>query len=158
MQTRILGLLLSLSLPPLQGCMLSHAGSCGDDDCDHHARDEDDVATRVPAALVGQWYAGAGGVTSPYDPATGAWGTPTGQGLLYALLHGGEPRPLADRAGTLHHATGARHLHVSRQLRAEPELGRAARRPERGDVRLGDRAERARPVATDAAAAPNRRR
>lgn len=37
----------------------------------------------VPAELVGSWYAGSGYTSAPYDPATGAWGTPTGKGLVY---------------------------------------------------------------------------
>ncbi|MGZ3455929.1 MAG: hypothetical protein ACXVEF_40360 [Polyangiales bacterium] len=38
-----------------------------------------------PAAIVGSWYAGAGYTSMPYDPATGTFGTPTGQGLVYVL-------------------------------------------------------------------------
>jgi len=37
------------------------------------------------AALLGSWYAGAGGVSAPYDPATGTFGMPNGQGLVYVL-------------------------------------------------------------------------
>jgi hypothetical protein len=35
--------------------------------------------------VVGAWYAGAGGVSQPYDPRTGSWGTPDGMGLVYDL-------------------------------------------------------------------------
>ena len=33
--------------------------------------------------LAGSWFAGAGGLSQPYDPDTGSVGTPNGQGLLY---------------------------------------------------------------------------
>lgn len=41
--------------------------------------------SQVPQELIGQWYAGSGGTTAPYDPGTGSWGTPTGKGLLYVF-------------------------------------------------------------------------
>lgn len=44
-------------------------------------------AGSVPADLEGSWYAGEGGTTVPYDPNTGEWGTPSGQGLVY-VFHG----------------------------------------------------------------------
>ncbi len=43
------------------------------------------LAARVPAKLVGSWYAGAGFTTAPYDSRTGTWGTPTGKGLIYVF-------------------------------------------------------------------------
>lgn len=39
----------------------------------------------APAELAGSWFAGAGGLSQPYDPDTGSYGTPNGQGLLYTL-------------------------------------------------------------------------
>lgn len=39
----------------------------------------------LPPGIVGSWYAGQGGTTAPYDPGTGAWGTPTGKGLVYVF-------------------------------------------------------------------------
>jgi hypothetical protein len=41
----------------------------------------------VPADLEGSWYAGAGYTSAPHNPDTGAWGTPSGQGLVY-VFHG----------------------------------------------------------------------
>jgi hypothetical protein len=43
----------------------------------------------IPAALIGSWYAGQGYTSAPYDPATGAWGTPSGKGLIYQLAADG---------------------------------------------------------------------
>jgi hypothetical protein len=34
-------------------------------------------------SLVGNWYTGRGGTTFPYDSQTGAWGTPTGDGMVF---------------------------------------------------------------------------
>jgi hypothetical protein len=43
----------------------------------------------TPAELEGSWYAGRGGTTAPYDPATGSWGMPSGSGLVYVFEPGG---------------------------------------------------------------------
>ncbi len=39
----------------------------------------------APSELLGGWYAGAGGLSAPVDPDTGAVGQPNGSGLLYEL-------------------------------------------------------------------------
>ncbi|WP_019588605.1 hypothetical protein [Deinococcus apachensis] len=41
------------------------------------------TASSAPAALFQMWFAGSGGVSSPYDPTTGQLGSPNGSGLLY---------------------------------------------------------------------------
>lgn len=46
----------------------------------------------TPEELLGSWYAGRGGTSSPYDPATGAFGRPNGQGLIYVFEAGGRYR------------------------------------------------------------------
>lgn len=46
-------------------------------------------AGETPAELEGAWYAGRGGTTAPYDPASGSWGMPSGQGLVYVFEAGG---------------------------------------------------------------------
>lgn len=43
----------------------------------------------LPALLAGTWYAGSGYTSAPYDPTTGAWGTPTGKGLVYTFAADG---------------------------------------------------------------------
>jgi len=42
-----------------------------------------------PPQLVGSWYAGAGHANAPYDPVTEAWGTPTGEGVVYVFREDG---------------------------------------------------------------------
>lgn len=39
----------------------------------------------VPQALVGSWYSGTHDGLAAYDPATGAWGTPPGDGTVYVF-------------------------------------------------------------------------
>jgi len=51
--------------------------------------DDDDSIGNTPAQIEGAWYAGRGGTTAPYDPATGSWGTPSGSGLVYVFEAGG---------------------------------------------------------------------
>ncbi|MCC6751540.1 MAG: hypothetical protein IT371_28060 [Deltaproteobacteria bacterium] len=46
----------------------------------------------VPAVLVGSWFAGAGGTTTSFDPASGATGTPNGERLLYEFKADGSYR------------------------------------------------------------------
>jgi hypothetical protein len=43
----------------------------------------------LDAALVGTWWAGRGGTSSPYDPSTGSWGTPNGGGLGFVFRDDG---------------------------------------------------------------------
>ena len=43
----------------------------------------------VPQELVGGWYAGSGHTSAPYNPATGSWGTPSGDGLVYLFEQDG---------------------------------------------------------------------
>jgi len=43
----------------------------------------------VPAGLVGSWYAGRGHTNAPYNPTTGAWGRPSGKGLVYIFKKDG---------------------------------------------------------------------
>jgi hypothetical protein len=62
------------------GCMFDHGSGTG-----HHDGDSNDHSGHMPPELLGHWYAGAGGVSSPYDAATGSWATPSGQGLLYVF-------------------------------------------------------------------------
>lgn len=69
----------------LSGCVFSHgSGSGGGDDDDG---DDDDSGWQgggsVPDDLVGEWYAGRGGTSAPYDPVSGGWGRPNGEGLVY---------------------------------------------------------------------------
>jgi hypothetical protein len=42
-------------------------------------------AGSLDPGLQGTWYAGRGGTNMPYDPATGAFGAPTGDGMLIAF-------------------------------------------------------------------------
>lgn len=51
----------------------------GDDSDDGHGR------SSIPAGLIGSWYAGAGYTSAPYDPVSGSWGRPNGQGLVYVF-------------------------------------------------------------------------
>ena len=42
-----------------------------------------EATNAVPAGLIGSWYAGRGHTSAPYNPTTGAWGRPSGKGLIY---------------------------------------------------------------------------
>lgn len=44
---------------------------------------DDQGAGNAPLEIVGAWYAGQGGTSAPYDPATGTFGRPNGKGLIY---------------------------------------------------------------------------
>lgn len=80
------GLMTLLAVGMLVGCVGTQRPSGSDDDA------TPDVGgggggggggQALPSELVGSWYAGRGGTSAPYDPATGSWGTPNGDGLVY---------------------------------------------------------------------------
>lgn len=70
------------------GCSGAPAGSGPDGAAGSGGTAGSGVAS-VPAALVGSWYAGSGYTNTPYDPATGAWGKPSGSGLVYLFRANG---------------------------------------------------------------------
>lgn len=87
-QTIALATVLSLAVA-LSGCGDGSSGSGGED---APAGTAGDVpaggggnGSPVPADLVGSWYTGSGYTSAPYNPVTGAWGTPTGKGLVYVF-------------------------------------------------------------------------
>lgn len=53
--------------------------------------DDDDRTPRtsVPAALVGEWQSGTVSSVNFYNPATGAWGTPSGTGMFFKFTPDG---------------------------------------------------------------------
>lgn len=46
--------------------------------------------TLVPAGLVGGWYNGSVSSVNFYDPGSGHWGSPSGEGLFYTFTEGGK--------------------------------------------------------------------
>lgn len=65
------------------GCGSSSGGGGDDDEIGGEPGAPGPAAGEIPDGLVGEWYAGRGGTSAPYDPTSGGWGRPNGQGLVY---------------------------------------------------------------------------
>lgn len=75
---------MSIQIRVIAATALVIASGCGGE--------EELGAGSTPASLVGSWYAGRGGTIVPYNPTTGAFGRPNGQGLVYIFDAGGRYR------------------------------------------------------------------